>query len=114
MVVSLCGVVKNMRGYVRRCMDRRFGQATRKAFEEKTGLAPTDYWDESYPEYAASHGATMFGYQAHGDHCGGQPDVSDADIQARLDVQIAQLSKKYPGRHFRIFATEAGVEIKEV
>jgi len=107
-------------------MDRRFGQATRKAFEEKTGLAPTDYWDESYPggaaldtdqtgiEYAASHGATMFGYQAHGDHCGGQPDVSDADIQARLDVQIAQLSKKYPGRHFRIFATEAGVEIKEV
>lgn len=44
MLVSPWGVVKNMRGYLRRCMDRRFGEATRAAFEQKTGLGANDYW----------------------------------------------------------------------
>lgn len=126
MLISLRSVVKNMKGYVRRCMDKRFGAATRVAFEKATGLGPNDYWDESYPggaaldtnpmgvEYAVTNGATIFGWQAHGDHCGGQPGVSDAEIQARLDAHIAQLREKFPGRHFRIFARETGVEIQEV
>lgn len=113
-------------GYLRHCMDRRFWPDTHKAFEKATGLRPNDYWIESYPggaalptsetgvEYAVNHGATIFGWQAHGDHCGGQKDVPDREIQERLDTQIAELKQKYPGRHFRIFATEAGISIKEV
>ena len=113
-------------GYLRRCMDKRFGEPTRQAFEKATGLGPTDYWDESYPGgtalpvdetgvvYACQHGATIFGWQAHGNHCGGQPSVPDSEIQQRLDTQIAELKQKYRGRHFRIFATEAGIDIKEV
>jgi hypothetical protein len=113
-------------GYLRRCMDKRFGAETREAFEKAAGLGSNDYWDESFPggsavpvaetgvEYATHHGAGIFGWQAHGDHCGGQPGVHDADIQARLDSQIAVQKAKYPGRHFRIFATEEGIDIKEV
>lgn len=113
-------------GYLRRCMDKRFGEKTRKTFEESTGLGPNDYWDESYPggtalstnatglDYAASHGATVFGWQAHGDHCGGQPGVENAEILERLNTQIADLKTKYPGRHFRIFATESEIDIQEV
>jgi hypothetical protein len=113
-------------GYLRRCMDKRFGAVTRSAFEKATGLGQNDYWDESYPggsalspdetgvRYAAAHGAAIFGWQAHGNHCGGQPGVDDAEIQARLDAQITKLKKQFPGRHFRIFATEKGIDIKEV
>jgi hypothetical protein len=113
-------------GYLRRCMDKRFGEVTRKAFEKATGLGSADYWDESYPggaaldhdmtglEYAISHGATIFGWQAHGNHCGGQPGVSDEEINNRLDNQTALLKKNYPGRHFRIFVTEQGVDIEEL
>ncbi|MBI2404739.1 hypothetical protein HYV22_00995 [Candidatus Gottesmanbacteria bacterium] len=107
-------------------MDKRFGEKTRKSFEQATGLGPEDYWDESYPggsaipadetgvTYAFEHGASVFGWQAHGDHCGGQKGVPDSEIQERLDTQIAKLKQKYPGRHFRIFATEEGIDIQEV
>lgn len=113
-------------GYLRRCMDKRFGEKTRKAFEKAAGIGPNDYWDQSYPggtavptdptgvDYAIQHGATVFGWQAHGDHCGGQPGVSDSEIQKRLDNQIAELKQKYPGRHFRIFVKETGIEVEEV
>lgn len=113
-------------GYLRRCMDKRFGEVTRKAFEQATGLGPNDYWDESYPggtpletsetgvNYATHHGVTVFGWQGHGDNCGGQPGVSDEEIQKRLDAQIAVLKEKYPGRHFRIFVKESGAEVTEV
>jgi hypothetical protein len=113
-------------GYLRKCMDWRFGWATRAAFEKSAGLGPNDYWVESYPggsalpvdekgiQYAVSHGAAIFGWQAHGDHCGGQPDVADSEIQRRLDEQISIYKARFPGRHFRIFITEEGVDIKEV
>lgn len=113
-------------GYLRRCMDKRFGAETREAFEQKTGLGPNEYWDESYPggaalptadtglQYAVGHGATVFGWQAHLDHCGGQPGVSDEEIIAQLDAQIAALKKQYPGRHFRIVASNTVIDIQEV
>lgn len=113
-------------GYLRRCIDRRFGAKTRTAFEKVTGLGPDDYWDEAYPggtalpaptngaDLAAEHGASIFGWQAHGSKCGGQPGVGDSEIQDRLNAQIAQLKKRYPGHHFRIFATEVGIDIREV
>lgn len=113
-------------GYLRKCMDKRFGHKTREAFERVTGLTPTDYWVESYPggaalppdktgvEYANTHGATIFGWQAHGNGCGGQQGVSDEEIQARLDSEIQKLKAAYPGTHYRIFVTESGIDVREV
>lgn len=114
-------------GYLRTCMDRRFVEATRQAFEKATGLKNSGYWHEANPggaaleidetgeDYAAAHGASIFGWQAHGDRCGGQPGVDDATIEARLDALIAKRQKKFPkARHFRIFATEGNVEVVEV
>ncbi len=114
-------------GYLRTCMDRRFVEATRRAFEEVTGLKNAQYWHEANPggagldidptgeDYAAAHGATIFGWQAHGDKCGGQPGVGDAEIEARLDALIAEKMKKFPdAQHFRIFAIEGHIQIEEV
>lgn len=115
-------------GFLRTCMDKRFVAATRAAFEEASGLTSTDYWHESYAggsavapvstvgeEYAASHGAVIFGWQAHINNCGGQPGVSDQEINQRLDQTIEAMRKKYPdARHFRILASENGVDIQEV
>lgn len=113
-------------GFVRRCIDRRYGAGTREAFEQATGLGPAEYWDEAIAggaavdqpstglDYAVDHGANVFGWQAHLDHCGGQPGVSDEEIEARLDAQIAALKEQYPGRHFKIIASDAGMDIQEV
>ena len=66
-------------------------------------------------DYAAEHGATIFGWQAHIDNCGGQPGVSAEEIGRRLDATIAAMLEKYPyARHFRILASEKGVDIQEV
>ncbi|GCE13481.1 hypothetical protein [Tengunoibacter tsumagoiensis] len=114
-------------GYLRTCMDRRFVEATRKAFEQATGLAATDYWHESYAGgsavapastvgevYSVAHGAQIFGWQAHINNCGGQPGVSDDDIARRLDAVVAKMKETYPhGRHFRILAGLEGIDIQE-
>jgi hypothetical protein len=114
-------------GFLRTCMDRRFVASTRAAFEKATGLGPADYWHEAYAggvalppasaigeEYAAAHGAVIFGWQAHINGCGGQPAVSDQEIAQRLDRTLAAMREKYPkARHFRILASEDGIEIAE-
>jgi len=96
-------------------MDRRFVAATREAFEKATGLGPADYWHESYAggaalapataigeEYALAHGASIFGWQAHLNGCGGQPGVGDQEIGRRLDRTLAAMKGKFPhARHFR-------------
>src|SRR5262249_54778499 len=115
-------------GFLRTCMDRRFIAATREAFEKTTGLGPTGYWQEAYAggsalppantigeEYAAAHGATIFGWQAHINNCGGQPGVSDEEIGHRLNQTLAAMREKYPNaRHFRILASEEGIDIEEI
>jgi hypothetical protein len=115
-------------GFLRTCMDKRFVAATRAAFEEATGLKPTDYWHESYAggsavsptstvgeEFAAANGAVIFGWQAHIDNCGGQPGISAQEINQRLDVQIAIAKVRYPNaRHFRILASDQGIDIQEI
>jgi len=109
-------------------MDRRFVATTREAFEKATGLGSTDYWHESYAggaalapataigeEYALAHGASIFGWQAHINNCGGQPGVSDQEIVRRLDRTLAAMKGKFPqARHFRILASVDGIDIKEV
>jgi hypothetical protein len=118
----------NALGFLRTCMDKRFVAATRAAFERATGLSATDYWHESYAGgsavapastvgevYAVAHGATIFGWQAHINTCGGQPGVSDEEIGKRLDRVVAAMVEQYPhARHFRILASERGIDIKEV
>ncbi len=115
-------------GFLRTCMDRRFVAATREAFENATGLGPADYWHESYAggaalapaaaigeEYALAHGASIFGWQAHLNGCGGQPGVGDQEIARRLDRTLAAMKGKFPqARHFRILASEYGIDITEV
>lgn len=114
-------------GYLRTCMDKRFLEATRQAFQKVTGLGNADYWQEAHPggsavaldslgeEYAYAHGARIFGWQAHGDKCGGQPGVNDAEIETRLDAAISQKVQKFAdARHFRIFATEGNIDIVEI
>ena len=114
-------------GYLASCMDRRFLDATRKVFEKTTGLSSIAYWQEAWPggtavvhdelgeNYAYAHGARIFGWQAHGSKCGGQPEISDETIQERLDAMIAQKLAKFPdARHYRIFATEGNISIVEV
>jgi hypothetical protein len=114
-------------GYLALCMDRRFVEATRQAFQQKTGLGDTAFWQESWPggaavahdelgeNYAYEHGARMFGWQAHGDTCGGQQGVTNDEIQQRLDAMIAKKVEKFSNAtHFRIFVTEGIVSIKQI
>jgi len=115
-------------GFLRTCIDTRFVASTREAFEKASRLRPADYWHESYAggaavppantrgeEYAASHGVTIFGWQAHLNGCRGQPHVSDQEIIKRLDRVIAKKRKKFPNaRHFRIVASEEGIDIQEL
>lgn len=114
------------KGFLRRCIDRRFHAQTRQLFEQATGLGQTDYWDEGIAggaavetneagaDYAQKNGATIWGWQAHGSHCGGQPGVSDAESAARLDKNIAKQRKTRGGRHFRIWVTDDSAEITEI
>src|SRR5579864_3976459 len=60
-------------GFLRSCMDRRFVAATRKAFEEKSGLGPTDYWHEAY-----AGGSAIAWHEAY----------ASAPIQANEDLGV--------------------------
>jgi hypothetical protein len=107
-------------GFLRSCIDRRFVEATRSEFERLAGLAPTDFWHEAYAggsalppantigeDYAASHGATIFGWQAHIDHCGAfppPPENRDEEIRARLQATFAQKIKQYEYLHATHYA----------
>lgn len=117
---------KESKGFLRRCIDRRFHEQTRQLFERATGLGRNDYWDEGVAggaavevdskgaDHAAHSGATIWGWGAHGSHCGGQPNASDSESATALDSRITRLKQKYKGRHFRIFVTEDSEEIREV
>ncbi|GHO98082.1 hypothetical protein KSF_081300 [Reticulibacter mediterranei] len=125
-------------GFLRTCIDKRFVEASRRKFEEATGLLPTAYWHEAYAggsardpslvgndaktgdniyadQYAAEHGATIFGWQAHIDKCGGLPGADNTDIEKALDVHIRAMITKYPAfQHYRILASDRGIEITRV
>ena len=125
-------------GFLRTCIDRRFVEASRRKFEEATGLLPVAYWHEAYAggsardsslvgndaktgnniyadQYAAEHGATMFGWQAHLDHCGGLPGADNTEIVKALNEHIQAMIAKYPTfRHYRILASDSGIEITRV
>lgn len=125
-------------GFLRTCIDKRFVGITRTRFEEVTGLPSVAYWHEAYAggsardpslvandattgnniyadQYAAEHGATVFGWQAHIDACGGLPGATNVEIENALDAHIRAMIAKYPNAvHYRILASDKGVEITRV
>lgn len=116
---------KRKLGYLSLCADRRFWPETVRKFEELTGLFSEqgDFWieakaggtpginDPTTADYAYEHGGRFMGWQAHGDSCGGFPGVSNEEMEKKLDEAIEERRKRYPkAEHFRVFATEKGVE----
>lgn len=125
-------------GFLRTCIDRRFVEASRKAFEDATGLGSDAYWHEAYAggsardpslvvndaktgnniyadEYAARHHATIFGWGAHIDNCGGLPDATNTEIANALHEHIQAMIAKYPTfQHYRILASDSGIDITRV
>ena len=125
-------------GFLRTCIDRRFVEDSRRAFEEKTGLGSTAYWHEAYAggaardpslvendpktgnniyadEYAFKHDATIFGWGAHIDGCGGLPGADKTEIEKALDTHIQAMITKYPtSTHYRLLASVSGIEITQV
>jgi hypothetical protein len=106
-------------GFLQLCAERRFHRLTMDAFEQATGLAPTDYWIEAVAggapalalrtramEFARSQGATVMGWAAHGDVCGGFPGADDDRIRAMLETTVARRRHEYPAaEHLAFFAT---------
>lgn len=118
--------MSDVKGYLNVCMDKRFWKKATELFSEKTGLSMTDFWVETNPggvntlenmtgqDYAAGHGAEIYGWGAHGSNCGGQPGVSDEASKAKLMERLEEKKAKFPGkRHFGLFLTELGVDIWE-
>lgn len=115
-------------GFLRTCIDRRFVTITRKAFEDVTGLNHSDYWHEAYAggaaklqpnsdgiDYAFNHGARIFGWQAHLNGCGGQPDVHDEMIIASLYQAATETALKYEGsKHFFILASDSNSGLEQI
>ena len=106
-------------GFLQLCADRRFHRLTMEAFEEAAGLSPTAYWIEAVAggapavalrtraaELARARGATVMGWAAHGDGCGGFPQADDARIRAMLETTVARRRLEYPqAEHLVFFAT---------
>lgn len=118
--------MSDIKGYLNVCMDKRFWKKAADAFAEKTGLTLTDFWLETNPggvntlinptgeDYAAGHGAQVFGWGAHGSNCGGQPGVSDEDSKKVLLQKIEEKKAKHPSaKHYGIFLTDDQVDIWE-
>jgi len=128
-------------GFLRTCIDKRFVEASRKAFETVPGIDNRSdaYWHESYAggsardpslvkndpntgnniyadQYAYNNGARIFGWQAHIDDCGGLPGASNTQIEEALDKHIEAMIEKYGDCvHYRLLASEKdGVKIRRV
>jgi len=127
-------------GFLRTCIDLRFVEESRTAFENATGLGSKAYWHESYAggsardpslvandpatgnniyadEYAAKNGARVFGWQAHIDKCGGLPGATNAEIIQALNTHIDAMVKQYPPptfQHYRILSSDSGTTIEPV
>jgi hypothetical protein len=103
-------------GFLQLCAERRFHRLTMDAFERETGLSPTDYWIEALAggapavalrtramEFARSQGATVMGWAAHGDVCGGFPGTGDDRIRAMLETTVARRRLEYPAAEHLVF-----------
>lgn len=106
-------------GFLTMCADRRFHEQAEKKFQELTGLHSEEYWIEAAAggapgiestktaDYAYHHGARAMGWAAHGDTCGGFPDVGTEEMRKKLMESIKIRKERYPDAiHYFIFSTE--------
>lgn len=118
-------------GYLRSCMDRRFVEATRRKFEEVTGLSSDRYYHEALAGGALNQVPTpppnpnpdgadyvynnpeihleVMGWQVHLDHCGGLPGRDNPWIRTHFQalVNSGTFQNKYPRvRHVFLLASE--------
>lgn len=128
-------------GYLHSCIDRRFVRSASAAFSKVSDLAPTQFWQgataggaalilgslESLATigqerdivakgiaHARDHGAELWGWQAHGDKCGGLPGQIDSAIEDQLYDTAQVANEILPGQHFVIFSTEGLAVAKKV
>lgn len=111
-------------GFLQLCAERRYHRKTMEAFERATGLGPDEYWIEAAAggapafgtvtataAFSYANGATIMGWAAHGDTCGGFPGRSDSEIQAKLGAIARERARDFPeAEHWTLFASGGEVE----
>ena len=117
-----------VRGFLQLCADRRYHRMTMAEFEARTGLRPDGYWIEATAggapafdaatataEFAHDNGATIMGWAAHGDSCGGFPGCSDSEMKAKVEAAARERSKDFPeAEHWMLFAAGGRVEAERL
>lgn len=96
-------------GFLQLCADKRFHRAICLAFETVGRVDPQRYWleataggspalDPTTPTsaHAVLNGATVFGWAAHGDDCGGFAGHATVVMRALLHAAIARRALAYP------------------
>ena len=108
-------------GFLQLCADRRFHACLQKRFQHDANLeSPLHYWIHAdaggtpamqdltaAPDYCYNDkGVRLMGWSAHGDGCGGFPDLDDDEIRDLLMEVAAARIADYPlADHFVYFAT---------
>ena len=115
---------QEVRGFLQLCADRRYHRKAMAEFERVTNLAPDEYWIEATAggppafgaatptaTYAYDNGATIMGWAAHGDGCGGFPGVDDEGMKAKLQAAAADRAIDFPTvEHWTLFGAGGEVE----
>ena len=113
-------------GFLQLCSDRRFHRAVMTAFEEATGLGPTEYYIEARPggapvfadktksaRLAYGDGAGHMGWMAHGDVCRGFSGETDEGMRRRLARTVEKRARDFRNAaHYAIFARDGEVSIE--
>lgn len=115
-------------GFLQLCADRRYHRMTMEEFEARTGLRPDQYWIEARAggapafeaasgtaEFAYDQGATVMGWAAHGDVCGGFPERSNTEMRAAVEARARERAADFPdAEHWMLFAAGGAVEAQEL
>jgi hypothetical protein len=118
-----------VRGFLQLCADRRFHSCLQREFITDAGLSThEDYWihaDAGGTPTMAKQTVTpnycyhdkkvrLMGWSAHGDNCGGLPNLPDHKIQQLLCETMQGKVKDYPeATHFIYFVTIIREQDKE-
>jgi hypothetical protein len=117
------------RGFLQLCADRRFHRCIQQEFKKDARLTSReDYWIHAdaggtptmadrtvAPNYCYfDMGVRLMGWSAHGDNCGGLPNVPDDKIKHLLFETAEGKVKAYPeAKHFIYFVTTGKEKGKE-
>jgi len=111
-------------GGLRACGDGRFVGATRRAFEEITGLGPDDYYHFGNAGGVAAptegtleteddlvhlrRGVRILGWQGHLNECGGFPGEEDSSLARRILTGFVDRVDLYPDANHYGFVARLG------